>query len=86
MRPARRRLPEYRTLLVSGKVYVKPFGAVFVALAFVVTTANIAAAEADTPEARARLVDEYFTYVPMRKLMDEMVREVSKQIPERKRR
>ena len=86
MRPARRRLPEYRTLLVSGEVCVKPFGAVFVALAFVVTTANIAAAEADTSEARARLVDEYFTYVPMRKLMDEMVREVSKQIPERKRR
>ena len=45
----------------------------------------VAAFEADTPEARAKLVDEYFTYMPMSKMMDEMVQEVSKQIPEPRR-
>ncbi len=64
---------------------MKLFSAGFLALALIAATASIAVAEPDTPEARAKLVDEYFTYLPMSKMMDEMVREVSKQVPEAKR-
>ena len=64
---------------------MKTFCAIlFTMLVVAGTTTSIAATE-DTPEARAKLVDEYFTYMPMSKMMDEMVQEVSKQIPEPRR-
>jgi len=64
---------------------MKLLAAFFVALTFLSVPASINAAEPDTPEARARLVDEYFSYMPMSKMMSEMVQGVSKQVPENQR-
>ena len=64
---------------------MKLFSAGFLGFVLITVTASIAVAETDTPEARARLVDEYFTYLPMSKMLDEIVQEVSKQVPEAKR-
>jgi len=42
-------------------------------------------AESDTPEARAKLVDEYFSHAPMASMMNELAHEVAKQLPDAKR-
>jgi hypothetical protein len=55
------------------------------ALALLLCAHGLAFAQADTPEARARLVDEYFTYTPLKKIIDDMAREIAKQVPEAER-
>ena len=64
---------------------MKLLAAGFTALTLFLVTTSTRAAEPDTPEARARLVDEYFEYVPMKTILSEVVLEVAKQIPEDKR-
>ena len=47
--------------------------------------AGTAAAQTDTPEARVQAVDRYFQEVSMRDMMNDMVKEISKQLPPEKR-
>ena len=46
---------------------------------------GIALAQADTPEERTRAVERYFQEVSMRDLLNDMVKEVSRQIPPERR-
>jgi hypothetical protein len=48
-------------------------------------THGIALAQTDTPEARAKAVERYFQEVSMRALMNDMVKQVSQQIPPEQR-
>lgn len=52
------------------------------ALSIFLTSPAFAATQQDT---KAKLINEYFSYIPMKTLMDEMTLEVSKQVPVEKR-
>src|SRR5436190_24146175 len=56
-----------------------------VALTLLICSHGFALAQSDTAEARARLVDEYFTYTPLKKIIDDMAREIARQVPEAQR-
>lgn len=56
-----------------------------VALTLLICSHGLAFAQADTPEARSRLVEEYFTYTPLKKIVDDMAREMAKQVPQAQR-
>jgi hypothetical protein len=59
--------------------------AMVLSLVVALSSASIAAAQTDTPEARVQAVDRYFREVSMRDMMTEMVTEVSKQLPPEQR-
>lgn len=52
------------------------------ALSICLTTPTFAATQQDT---KVALINEYFSYIPMKTMMDEMTLEMSKQVPAEKR-
>ena len=59
--------------------------AMVLSLVVALSCAGTAAAQADTPEARVQAVDRYFAEVSMRDMLNDMVKEISKQIPPEQR-
>lgn len=57
----------------------------WLALSIFLTSPSFASTESDTAEAKARLINEYFSYIPMKQLMDETALELSKRVPADKR-
>jgi len=55
------------------------------ALSFLLVSPGHAATEPDTAATKAQLIDEYFSYIPMRRIVEEMAQELSKQVPAEKR-
>ncbi|MDH5180185.1 MAG: hypothetical protein OEZ39_17170 [Gammaproteobacteria bacterium] len=58
---------------------------VFIVLFFSLTHFNTAVAQTDTLEARTKLANEYFRILPMQKMMTDMAKEISKQLPPERR-
>jgi hypothetical protein len=51
----------------------------WLALSLFLASPSFAATEQD--EAKARLINEYFSYIPMKKMMEDTTRELAKQVP-----
>lgn len=46
---------------------------------------SFAVTEPDASSTKAQLIDEYFSYIPMKRMLDEMALELSKQLPPARR-
>jgi hypothetical protein len=57
----------------------------WLALGCLLSSPGFAATEQDASEAKARLIDEYFSYIPMKRIVDETTLEIAKQVPAEKR-
>lgn len=53
----------------------------WLALSIFLTSPSFAATERDPAEAKARLINEYFSYIPMKKMMEDTTREIARQVP-----
>jgi hypothetical protein len=58
---------------------------IWLALSFLLVSSGFAATEQDAGEAKARLIDEYFSYIPMQRIVEETTLEIAKQVPAEKR-
>lgn len=57
----------------------------WLALGMLLSSPGFAAPAQNPAEAKARLINEYFTHVPMERMMDETTRELAKQVPAERR-
>ena len=57
----------------------------WIALSFLLISPSFAVTEQDAAETKAKLIDEYFSYIPMKRIVEETTQEISKQLPAEKR-
>jgi ATP-dependent DNA ligase len=57
----------------------------WLALSLLLASPGYAATAQDTTATKTQLVDEYFSYIPMKKIVEETVLELSKRVPAEKR-
>ena len=57
----------------------------WLALSLLLVSPCHAVTEQDTAATKAQLIDEYFSYIPMRRIVEETAQELSKQVPAEKR-